>query len=414
MGSKAELVRAIEQVAEKVDFAKLRRLGELTEELTGLDELLGHNAETARDQLMQRAESYLSSMPPALRHGLEKLLPRITSETLLVALRLLTYGFPVNVTLFMHINDVLEKSDTPTLFAGASVPFRLFLEENPNIHVVILSHESADVTAILAGGLVGKEPVARGQVSMIYESGMGVYIGSDPKEKKDLTKGMRTEVLHVMERMAIAAASRMHDASFHEKFYFTSTEYSVGIRVHPFARGTNNTLDKEAARELVGCLSVALADLVKEDVKAVEAHIVNYCLNTDASLKVIFEPVVDERVWDVEKVDEYLRLLSLVHLGSRGSLVRPADASDVVAAEAIIGRNNTQSLIVTTGENSFTLPLMQWTRHQESGVVACSESATDQVLQEVESQGGIQYSSGHLEELLQVLDAYVNIAKLLG
>jgi len=414
MASLEETKQAILQLASKVDVAKLQRLEQLQAELKTLDELLGHNAETARDQMKTKADTYLGSLPSSMHPAILDVLTRIDVEAAIVGLRLTEYQLPAKVLLCIHIDDFLEsKSDIPLLAPGAPATMQKFLDSNDSVHLVVMSHDSADVTAVLTAALTGHDAVERGQVSMVYESGLGLYMGAPTRQKKDYTTSMRSELIHILERMAVVAATRVSDAHFKQRFFFSASEFSIGIRVHPYARTITGNLDKEAAHELIQALAVALSDLVKEDLQAVGNHALNYFLSQDPSLQEIFSPSHDERVWDMEKVDELLKLLRFVHLGARGSLIRPADASDVEAATTLFEAFGRDRMLIVASDNHFTFPLLEWALQQKHGFISCSDQAEKSVRDLVETKGGIQFTHGHIEELLNVVDAYVHFKSVL-
>ena len=332
---------------------------------------------------------------------------------MLIAGRLLEYNLPNDIIFFCHIDELLVKDTlVPELQPGLSEHFQKFLAQHEHVHIVLFSHESADVCSILAASLVGHEALDRGQVSVVYEAGLGIYQGSPEKVKKDYTEGMRTEVVNILERMAIAAAARFSDSKFKDRFYFASTEFSLGIRVHPFARGLSGSLDKEAALELVGALATSLADIVKEDMQAVQNHIINYFLAADPGLDKIFSKQNDERVWDKERVDTYLDMLRFVHMGARGSAIRPNDTTDTQAAKSVLESLGSHQLVVVSAESASSQALFEWALEQEHRLVACSETADAAIKTLVESRGGIEYTAGKIEELLHILHVYITVQSI--
>jgi hypothetical protein len=298
---KEELLSILQNVSGKVEQSKITRLNTLVPELKELDELLGHNAETALEQLKERADGVLSDLDDADKKLIGELLGRVDGEYLQIATKLVEYGFPPKLLLFIHLDGlVMMPGDIPQVKLDYATHITNFVKNNPSAHLVFVSHDSADVTSILTTSLVGSEAISSGQVSMVYESGLGLYLGTTKKEKKDHTAGLRTEVAQLMERVTLALASTSKSEGFKDKFYFSSTEFSAGIRVHPYARASlGDSLDKDAAMELINCLAIALADLVKEDPKAVHDHAINYFLKKDPTLKTVFSGSSDERVWDI-------------------------------------------------------------------------------------------------------------------
>ncbi len=414
MGNSNDLKMSVLKLADKLDLSKIKRLQSLIPELKNLDELLGHNAETALEHLQAKAEPQLAEIPSASKNAVMELLMNADADAVEIASRMIEYNLPNTVLLFIHIDDFLDHtSDIPLVSPGASEMVQRFLTSNSSTHLVIISHENADITAILASTLAGTSAIKNGQVSMVYESGMGLYLGSDPKQKKDLLSDDRHELIHLLERMAVVTATKMGDKHFKDNFFFTATEYSIGIRVHPFARGSSDSLDKDAADELVRALAIALSDLVKEDVSAVQSHVVNHFLAKDPSLSQIFAKSNDERVWDMEKVDQLLELFRFVHLGARGSIIRPADASDVQAADVILASTTSKNMIVVAGDSIFSKPLLEWALAEKKGFIACSDAAEKSVNDLVETRGGIVYSAGHISELLDVIGAYSHLKSII-
>ncbi len=414
MTNREDMKQMLIDAAAKVNLAKLERLTQLIPELDHLDELLGHNAETARDQLKNRADAILSKLPASARPEVVDLLARVNADAVQIGLRMTDFAVPQKVLLFMHIDDFLAGSgDIPVLQPEVPARMQQFLRSNPGAHLAVLSHDTADVTALLTTALAGPAAIDQGQVSMVYESGLGLYLGSSPKQKKDHTAGMRSELTHALERLAVAAAT--HGSShFKDRFYFSATEYSLGIRVHSYARSLSKDLDKEAAHELVKALATALSDMVKEDVRAIESHIINYFLSQDPSLQSVFSPSHDERVWDMERVDQLLQMFRFVHLGARGSLIRPADASDVQAAETIQEMVGKDRMIIVCSDSPFSMPLLEWGIKQQHRFIACSDGAAQKIRDMVETRGGIEYAAGHIEELLDVVDAYLHLKPIVS
>jgi len=136
-------------------------------------------------------------------------------------------------------------------------------------------------------------------------------------------------------------------------------------------------------------------------------------LGLDPSLERIFSRSTDERVWDMEQVNQYLSSLRFVHLGARGSVVRPADLTDVPAAQSIVEVMGKNSTVWSTADNHFALPLLEWTAGLQTGIVACSEQAEAPVREFVEGHGGIEYSAGTPAELLTIIDAYLGLRRLI-
>ncbi|MFA6082255.1 MAG: hypothetical protein WC773_02500 [Patescibacteria group bacterium] len=414
MAKKEDIVKLVESLANKADLKKLARLEALVPELKLIDELLGHNAETARDQAKQQAQSLLSNIPDEDKASIINLLPRATAESLTIALQMLNYDFKPQIALIFHIDDlIVTDHDIPQIRTELIPYFTQFIANHPTAHMVFLSHDSADVTTILITALVGGVAIADGRVSIVYESGLGLYLGGDKKEKKDFTEGVRGEITQVMDRVALAASSMSKDQNIRDKFYFSSTEFSCGIRVHPFARGTDNSLDKDAAKMLMLCFATALADLVKEDVEAVQNHATNFFLNADPSLSGIFAAQPDDRLWDMERIDQYLNKISFVHLGSRGSVIRPGEITDIPAVETVLQAIGKDIFVAVCGDNRFSLPIMQWAAKLPSGMVSCSEGADVMIRRLVERTGGIEYASGNIAEIMVILDSYLTIKTLI-
>lgn len=411
---KEELLTVLQAVSSKVELQKVMRLTQLVPELKELDELLGHNAETALEQLQERTESVLGDLSDAEKQSISKLLGRVDSESLQIAAKLIEYGFPSKLLLFIHLDNLaMTDGDIPQIKSDLVPYFHQFVDNNPDAHIVMLSHDSADVTSILTNTLVGKEAIDRGQVSMVYESGLGLYLGTTNKEKKDHTAGLRAEVSQLMERVALALASTSKSNGFKDKFYFSSTEFSAGIRVHPYARASlGDSLDRDAAMELINCLAIALADLVKEEPKAVHDHAINFFVKNDPSLKTVFSAPADERVWDMEKIDQYLNDISFVHLGVRGSILRPSEITDVQAAETIIDKLGHDWLVVSSANSDASLPLMQWVGEQKFGIISCGEDAETGVKELVMNRGGIECGTDGVAELLRILDGYLGMLTL--
>ena len=406
-----ELVTILQAVSNKVELQKVMRLTELVPELKALDELLGHNAETALEQLQERAEGVLGDLNDAEKQTISKLLSRVDGESLQIAAKLTEYGFPDKILLFVHLDSlVMTEGDIPQIKSELAPCFHEFMLNNPNAHVVLLSHDGADITSILTNTLVGREAIDRGQVSMVYESGLGLYLGTTNKEKKDHTAGLRAEISQLMERVALALASTSKSNGFKDKFYFSSTEFSAGIRVHPYARASlGDSLDRGAAMELINCLAIALADLVKEEPKAVHDHAINFFVKNDPSLKTVFSAPVDERVWDMEKIDQYLNDISFVHLGARGSIIRPSEITDVQAAETILEKLGRDWFIVSSANSDASIPLMQLVGQQQFGMISCGEDAEVNVKDLVMNRGGIECGLDGVAELLRILDGYLGI-----
>lgn len=413
---KEELLSILQVVASKVEQRKITQLTRLVPELKELDELLGHNAETALEQLKERADGALSELDESDKKLIGDLLGRVDGECLQIATKLVEYGFPSNLLLFIHLDGlVMNPGDIPQVKSDFATPLSNFVKNNPSAHLVFVSHDSADVTSILTTSLVGSEAVNSGQVSMVYESGLGLYLGTAKKEKKDHTAGLRAEVAQLMERVTLALASTSKSEGFRDKFYFSSTEFSAGIRVHPYARASlGDSLDKDAAMELINCLAIALADLVKEDPKAVHDHIINYFLKKDPALQTVFAGSTDDRVWDMEKIDQYLADVSFIHLGVRGSIIRPAETTDVQAAQTILDKLGGEQLIVLTANSEASLPLMNWVSQQKYGLISCGEDADAGVKTLVESSGGIEFGESGIAELTQILDGHLGISRVVG
>jgi hypothetical protein len=413
---KEELFSAINSISRKVELQKIVRLAELVPNLKELDELLGHNAETALEQLQEQAEGELGDLSDADKIEVRSLLSRVDADSLQIAMKLVEYNFPTNVLLLFHLDRlIMEEGDIPQIKPGLSNIFTSFVKNNPTTHIVFISHDCADVTSILSAALVGSDAINNGQVSMVYESGLGLYLGTAKKEKKDYTAGLRAEISQLMERVALALASTSKSNGFKDKFYFSSTEFSAGIRVHPYARASlGDSLDKDAAMELINCLAIALADLVKEDPKAVHDHAINYFLKKDPNLRTAFNLSSDERVWDMEKIDQYLNDISFVHLGVRGSVIRPSEGTDVQAAQTIIEKIGGEQFIICSADDDLSMPLMQWVSEQQFGLISCSEAAQPNIKSLVEKQGGIELSDLGVVELISIADGYVGISKLTG
>lgn len=407
MTTRDDLINLIEAVVSRVDVAKIRTLNEIIPKLRNMDELLAHNAETARDQLQHKADAILVSVPNELRDRLLDLLPRTDKDSLQIAIKLLDYNLPNKVIIFLHLEDMLDPGqDIPFVKPGIAHQIKDFLRNDKETHLVIMSHESSDVTTILTTVLCGQDVISEGRVSIIYESGLGLYFGTKEKKKLDYTKGQKVLVMQIIERMSVAAATLTQDPDFHNKFYLSASEYSIGIKVHPFARSSENDLDKEAASTLVHLLAISLSDMVKEDIAATEEYIYNYFLKAEPALKKIFTRSATDRVWDVEIVDEYLADLRFVHLGSRGSIIRPSDITDVPAAETISEHFGKDYGVICAADNKFSLPIMNWAISKKFGLIACSESADQEVKGLVESRGGIEYNAGDIVELLRIIDTY--------
>ncbi len=414
MGNKVDPVSTINQLLTKIDSEHFQRLGSLIPELTSVNELLGHNAQTAYDQINDQIKSILSALSDDQKTMIIEALPRINSEAVSIAERLSQYRGSNEVLLCLHLDDLCHRdNDLPELNEDQALALRRFLNANPNTHLVLLSHDSADVTGVLAGALVGSTPLSNNQISLVYESGLGLYLASGSgKEKKQYLDQTRGELLTIMERMALIAATKTQDQEFQRRFYFAATEYSIGIRVHPFARSKNTNLDTEAAASLISVLATAMADLVKEDMAAVEDHVINYFLKADSSLEKIFAKRPDERLWDIERVDKLLGMLELIHYGSLGSVIRPAEVTDVPAVQAVCEARGGRYLLVASANSHLTLPLLQWVVGQPESLIACSEQAEPVVKQLVETRGGLEFAADRPSELFAVLDAYLLLRKL--
>ena len=98
-----------------------------------------------------------------------------------------------------------------------------------------------------------------------------------------------------------------------------------------------------------------------------------------------------------------------MHLGARGSIIRPSEITDVQAAETILEKLGRDWFIVSSANSDASIPLMQLVGQQQFGMISCGEDAEVNVKDLVMNRGGIECGLDGVAELLRILDGYLGI-----
>jgi len=378
----------------------------------------------ASEELDDRKDTIRSGFPQ-VGETFADLASRATRDQAFTALDLYAkHGRGVNV-LVLDVDETLRSAGNTDNEIPRETLHLLTRFHDDGVPIVICTGQTLEnVKGFLIQGL-GNDIVHSGSVSVVYETGTGVFTpghGADTKclLYEDLDADIRDVFGHVRSRVLPDAP-----ASIQEGCHLQGNEFNVTLKPN-FETGSDR------AEAVIDEGLVYLLDLLEESVLAVSAGDADadersadgpvgyaraYYANEDPEIRGVLErrgEQPDVAVSDVpadlaalfERVDVAYYEADAAEIGS----LELNKVAGVEAALDVLGIEDPFALMM--GDSKTDLRVMQWIAETDSGVAAAPEHASEDVLEHVMSTSELVFDRGDAAGMLRVIYALNRLAAL--
>ncbi|PSQ57216.1 MAG: HAD family hydrolase [Halobacteriales archaeon SW_9_67_25] len=410
---------------EEFDTETLRAYQEFVDLFPAVDSRVAlERWQDASEKLDERKDTVRSGLPQ-VGETFADLASRATRDQAFTALDLFAkHGRGVNV-LVLDVDETLRSAGNTDNEIPRETLHLLTRFHEDGVPIVICTGQTLEnVKGFLIQGL-GNDIVHSGSVSVVYETGTGVFTpghGADTKclLYEDLDADIRDVFGHIRSRVLPDAP-----ASIREGCHLQGNEFNVTLK-------PNSETGSDRAEAVIDEGLVYLLDLLEESVLEVTAgdagagdraaggpagYARAYYANEDPEIRGVLErrdEVPDVPVAEVpaalaglfERVDVAYYEADAAEIGS----LELNKVAGVEAALDVLGIENPFALMM--GDSKTDLRVMEWLEGTDSGVAAAPDHASEDVLEHVMSTSELVFDRGDAAGMLHVTYALNRLAAL--
>jgi len=347
---------------------------------------------------------------------------RTTREQAFTALDLHTnYGRAVNV-LVLDVDETLRSAGgTDNEIPRETLHVLTELHEEGMPIVICTGQTLENVKGFVTQGL-GNELVHSGRLSIVYESGNGVFTpGHGEQTKRLLYEGLDDDVRSVFDGVrsgVISAASETVRRGCH----LQGNEFNVTLKPN-FQTGSQSAREviDEALIHLLDLLGRMVVERATGDVDADDGCAAAWArahyADLDPEIRDVLEAARERPDRDVADVpapvaDTFDRIDVAYYEGDAAEVgsLELNKVAGVEAAFEVLGIDDPFALVM--GDSKSDLRVMQWVEENGTGLAAAPEHASRDVLEHVLSTDELVFDRGNATELLRIVYALDRLDRL--
>ncbi|MBX0322261.1 HAD family hydrolase [Halomicroarcula sp. F13] len=370
----------------------------------------------ARAELDER-KAEIADEFPATGETYADIAARLTREEAFTALDLFSkYGRSVNV-LVLDVDETLRSAgDTDNEIPRDTLYLLTEFQERGVPIVVCTGQTLENVKGFMIQGL-GNEVVSSGSLSIVYESGNGVFTPKHGAQTKQLLyERLDDEVVDVFDAVRGRVLSEAPDDVSHGT-HLQGNEFNVTLK--PNAEVGSDTaveIVDEALCYLCGLVGECVAEAVGVDV-ADPAALARTYFARDPEIQAVFDDAGLSTDADLDGAPSaLLDLFERIDLG-----YYEGDAAELVSLELdksagveqafeVLGIDDPFALVM--GDSKSDLRVMEWVAENDAGIAAAPDHASKAVLDHVRAHDDLVYEAGEASSVLNIAYGLDLIARL--
>ncbi|WP_436924582.1 HAD family hydrolase [Halosimplex amylolyticum] len=336
------------------------------------------------------------------------------------------YGRPVNA-LVLDVDETLRSAGTTDNEIPRETLHLLTEFHEAGVPIVVCTGQTLEnVKGFLSQGL-GNAVVNSGEVSVVYESGTGVFTpGHGPETKRLLYEDLDEEVRSVFERLRQRVLTDAPEAVA-RGCHLQGNEFNVTLKPN-FETGSADAGEvvDEALVYLLDLLGVAVADYLdgvngaestaddreSDDGGIVGAGAGEWTRAFYAARDPEIRAVLDERgeapddVAVPDAVSSFLDRVDVAYYEADAAEVVSRELNKPVGVDAafeVLGIDDPFALVL--GDSKSDLRVMEWIDEEGAGIAAAPEHASSVVLDHVRSTDGLVFPAGDAGDVLRTVYA---------
>ncbi|WP_254273343.1 HAD family hydrolase [Haloarcula marina] len=372
--------------------------------------------ETARDELDERKADIAEEFP-ATGETYAEIAARLTREEAFAALDLFSkYDRAVNV-LVLDVDETLRSAGDTDNEIPRDTLYLLTEFHERGIPIVVCTGQTLEnVKGFLIQGL-GNEVVSSGSVSIVYESGNGVFTPNHgPDTKRLLYERLDGVVVDVFDAVRGRALSEAPDDVRHG-CHLQGNEFNVTLK--PNAEVGSETaveIVDEALCYLCGLVGESVAEATGADVTD-PAGVAQTFFAKDPEIRAVLEEAGRSTDADVAGAPSaMLDVLERIDIG-----YYEGDAAELVSLELakptgveeafdVLGIDDPFALVM--GDSKSDLRVMEWLAETDAGLAAAPDHASKAVLDHVRARDDLVYEAGQSSSVLHIVYGLELLARL--
>jgi hydroxymethylpyrimidine pyrophosphatase-like HAD family hydrolase len=343
-----------------------------------------------------------------------------TRDQAFTALDLLsTYDRAINV-LVLDVDETLRSAGNTDNEIPRDTLHRLTEFHENGVPIVICTGQTLEnVKGFMIQGL-GSEAVHSGDVSIVYESGNGVFTpGHGAETKRLLYEGLDESVRAVFDDVRARALTEAPEAVRHG-CHLQGNEFNVTLK-------PNYETGSERAHEIIDTalvyqlqlLGTAIARAADADLDEDEAvrWARTYYADADPEIRGVLEREGEYEARDLEGIPEVLvdafDRVDVAYYEADAAEISSLELNKVAGVEAaldVLGVEDPFALVM--GDSKTDLRVMRWAAEHDAGIAAAPDHASSDVLEHVLSTDELVFDRGKSAELLGTAYALNCLASL--
>ncbi len=369
----------------------------------------------ASTELDNRKNKIRSSFPQ-VGETFAKLASQATREQAFGALDLYTkYGKGINVFV-LDVDETLRSAGSTDNEIPRETLHLLTRLHEDGVPIVICTGQTLEnVKGFLIQGL-GSEIVHSGNVSIVYETGTGVFTpghGSDTKQLlyENLGEDIQDVFRQVRSRVLSEAPEEVRQGC-----HLQGNEFNITLKPN-FETGSTR------AHEIIEQALVYQIDLVESSVARVidtdpeDKWARAYFAAEDPEIREVLEKMDQQPAVDAEEVPEAFETvferIDVAYYEADAAEVGSLELSKVVGVKGAFDVLEIEDpFALVMGDSKSDLRVMRWVHENDSGIGAAPEHASSDVLDHVTSTDELVFDPGDAAEMLRTAFALNRLADL--
>jgi hydroxymethylpyrimidine pyrophosphatase-like HAD family hydrolase len=328
------------------------------------------------------------------------------------------YGRPLNV-LVLDVDETLRSTGSTDNEIPRETLNLLTTFHEAGMPIVICTGQTLESVKGFAIQGLGSEIIHSGDLSIVYETGIGVFTpkhGADTKQLlyEDLDEEIRTVFSDIRSRIISAAPDRLRNGC-----HLQGNEFNITMKPN-FETGS------DAAVEVIDEALVYELDLLGDAVSALEgidaeadaaaAWTRTYYADQDPEIRSVLEgqgALPDVPASDVPAdVEGVLERIDIGYYEGDAAEIGSLELSKVVGVEAAFDVLDIEDpFAVVMGDSKSDLRVMRWVGENDAGIGAAPEHASQAVLDHVEATDDLVFEEGRAGDILRTAYAMNRFAE---
>jgi hydroxymethylpyrimidine pyrophosphatase-like HAD family hydrolase len=323
------------------------------------------------------------------------------------------YGRPVNVFV-LDVDETLRSTGSTDNEIPSETLNLLRKFHERGVPIVICTGQTLENVKGFAIQGLGSEIVHSGDLSIVYETGTGVFTpGHGARTKQLLYERLDEEIRAVFDDVRARVLSDAPDR-LRKGCHLQGNEFNITLKPN-FDTGSPDAeavIDEALVYEL-DLLADAIAGLDQMD--DVDGHDVTewtraYYADQDPEIHSVLDAESD--LPDVAAADapasleDVLGRIDVGYYEGDAAEIGSLELSKVVGVEAafdVLGIDDPFTIVM--GDSKSDLRVMRWVRENESGIAAAPEHASQSVIDHVRSTDGLVFDQGRAGDILRTVYA---------